>query len=265
MERVKYNIAIQTYMEVFDYLITNNLFVYDSGRDFLSSRIKIDEYGFVEETQVRRGVWDEEHPNQKRVPALRVLEIITDIIDDLLLKANVPTSPDARYAYIHDLKAKMSGQKSYYSSYQELLDIFKKVYNGQELMYSTDGKIVDLALLRYKQVADKFSKMTPLEKRTVECYAKLEEELVGYTANLLLVDEYGYQLDDLHRRTYDGHDSSVKFASKNTEVDWDMFKECITDNYAYLEEEGKLDLHGTFNPWDENPYKSEVGLDGMTK
>ena len=37
MERVKYNIAIQTYMEVFDYLITNNLFVYDSGRDFLSS------------------------------------------------------------------------------------------------------------------------------------------------------------------------------------------------------------------------------------
>ena len=113
MERVKYNIAIQTYMEVFDYLITNNLFVYDSGRDFLSSRIKIDEYGFVEETQVRRGIWDEEHPNQKRVPALRVLKIITDIIDDLLLKANVPTSPDARYAYIHDLKAKMSGQKSF--------------------------------------------------------------------------------------------------------------------------------------------------------
>ena len=107
--------------------------------------------------------------------------------------------------------------------------------------------------------------MTPLEKRTVECYAKLENELVSYTANLLLVDEYGYPLDDLHRRTYDGRDSSVKFAGKNTEVDWDMFKECITDNYAYLEEKGKFDLHGTFSPWDENPYKSELGLDGMTK
>ncbi len=160
MEKVKYNIAIQTYMEVFDYLITNNLFVYDSGRDFLSSRIKIDEYGFVEETQIRRGIWDEENPNQKRVPALRVLKIITGVIDNLLLKANVPTSPDSRYAYIHDLKAKMGGQKSYYSSYQELLKIFKRVYNGQELMYGTDGKIYDISLLRYKQINDKFSKMS---------------------------------------------------------------------------------------------------------
>ncbi len=265
MEKVKYNIAIQTYMEVFDYLITNNRFDYDIGKDFLISRIKIDDYGFVEETQVRRGVWDEEHPNQKRVPAIRVLKIITDIIDDLLLKANVPTSPNERYAYIHDLKAKMTGQKSYYSSYQELLGIFKKVYNGQELMFETDGKIVDFALLRYRQVADKFSKMTPLEKRTIECYAKLEEELVNYTAKLLLVDEYGYPLDDLHRDMYDGRDSSVKFASKDTEVDWDMFKDCITNNYDYLEEEGKLDIHGTFSSWDKNPYKSELGLDGKTK
>ena len=29
MEEVKYNIAIQTYMEVFDYLISNDLFVFD--------------------------------------------------------------------------------------------------------------------------------------------------------------------------------------------------------------------------------------------
>lgn len=56
MEKVKYSIAVQTYMEVFDYLITNNLFVYDSGEDFLDARIKIGEYGFVEESQIRRGV-----------------------------------------------------------------------------------------------------------------------------------------------------------------------------------------------------------------
>jgi hypothetical protein len=265
MEKVKYNIAIQTYMEVFDYLLTNNFFVYNSDRDFLSSRIKIDEYGFVEETQVRRGVWDAEHPNQKRVPALRVLKIITDIIDDLLLKANVPTSPDSRYAYIHDLKAKMNGQKSYYSSYQELLKIFKQVYNGQELMYSSDGKIVDFALLKYKQVADKFSKMTPLEKRTVECYAKLEEEIINYTANLLLVDEYGYPLDNLHRRTYDGTHSDVKFTSKETPVDWQEFKDCILDNYEYQKEAGTFNLHGVYSPLDSNQYKSELGLDGKTR
>lgn len=35
MEKVKFNIAIQTYMEVFDYLINNELFVFDSGKDFL--------------------------------------------------------------------------------------------------------------------------------------------------------------------------------------------------------------------------------------
>ena len=264
MEKVKYSIAIQTYMEVFDYLITNNKLVYDSGRNFLNSRIKIDEYGFVEETQVRRGIWDEKNPNQKRVPALRVLKVLTDIMDELLLKVDVPTSPDSKYAYIHDLKAKMSDQKSYYSSYQELLDIFKKVYNSQELMFSTDGKIVELSLLRYKHIAEKFLKMTPLEKRTIECYAKLEEELIKYTENLLLVDEDGYLLDDLHR-WYGITDSRVKFASKDTVIDWDQFKDCITESYEYLNDEGKLDLHGVFNSWEKNPYKSKLGLDGMTK
>ena len=41
---------------MFDYLITNNLFVYDSSEDFLEARIKIGEHGFLEEKQIRRGV-----------------------------------------------------------------------------------------------------------------------------------------------------------------------------------------------------------------
>ncbi len=265
MQKVKYNIAIQTYMEVFDFLITNNLFVFDIGEDFLHSRITIGEYGFLEETQVRRGIWDEENPQIKLIPAIRVLKVLTDIIDDLLLKINIPTSPDSQYAYIHDLKAKMTGQKSYYNSYQELLKIFKSVYNGQELMYSSDGKIVDIALLKYRQVSDKLAKMSSLEKRTIECYAKLEEELINYTANLLLVDEYGDPLDDFHRRTYDSADSSVHFSDKDSTVDWDDFKSCIIDNYEYQKEEGKINFRGPNFPNPGNPYKSELGLDGITR
>ena len=67
MEKVKWNIAVQTYMEVFDYLISNGLFVFDSGKDFLKSRIKIGEYGFLLETQVSRNTWDEKNPNEKLV------------------------------------------------------------------------------------------------------------------------------------------------------------------------------------------------------
>lgn len=59
MEKVKFNVAIQTYMEVFDYLINNGLFVFDSDKDFLKSRIKIGKYGFMLETQVARNTWDE--------------------------------------------------------------------------------------------------------------------------------------------------------------------------------------------------------------
>lgn len=265
MEKVKYNVAIQTYMEVFDYLITNNLFVYDYGEDFLEARIKIGDYGFLEEKQIRRGVWDEEYPNEKIIPAIRVLKILTDTIDDLLQRTDVPTSPDSKYAYLHDLKSKIGGKKSYYSSYQELLKIFKDVYHGQELLFNSDGKIIDFALAKYQQISDRFAKMTPLEKRTIECYAKLEEELISYTANLLLVDEYGYPLDDLHRKTYDGTDSSIKLASKESQVDWQEFKDCILENYEYQKEEGTFNLRGTYSPWDSNPYKSELGLDGKTR
>lgn len=264
MEKVKYNIAIQTFMEVFDYLITNDLFVFDSGKDFLQSRIRIGQYGFVEETQVSRGVWDDKHPNIKLIPAIRVLKVLTDNIDKLLNIADVPVSPSSNYAYLHDLKSKMSNEKSYFSSYEELLRIFKEIYNAQLMMESSDGKVIDIAFARYQKFSKLFSKMTPLEKRTIECYAKLEQELIDCTLNLLAVDEFGYPLDVLHRYILN-ESNDVNLAERDTYVYWEDFKDSILNHYEYEKEEKANSLHGIYSSWERNPYKSELGLDGLTK
>lgn len=264
MEKVKYNIAIKTYMEVFDYLINNDLFVFDAGRDFLKSKIKIDaKYGFIKETQSVRGIW--ENSKEEVVPAIYVLKVLTDNLEEILRTLNIPAVPNDNYAYINDMKAKLSGKKTYYGSYQEILAKLKDVKAGQEKLFYSDGKVIDFSLVRLRELSSIFEKMTPLDIRTIECYARLEEELINYTANLLLVDEYGYPLDDFHRRTFDGTDSSVKLAGKDMVVDWEEFKECILDNYQYQKDENKFDLHGVYSPWDSNPYKSELGLDGKTK
>ena len=264
MEKTKYSIAIKTYMEVFDYLINNDLFVFDSGRDFLKSRIKIDaQYGFIKETQSVRGIWDES--KQEVVPSIYVLKVLTDNIEEILRTLDIPAVPNDKYAYINDAKAKLSGKKTYYGSYQEILSKLKDVRAGQEKLFYSDGKVIDFSLVRLKELSSIFQKMTPQDIRTIECYARLEEELINYTANLLLVDEYGYPLDDFHRRTYDGSDGSIKIASKDTDVDWEEFKNCILDNYEYQKEENKFDLQEVYSPWNSNPYKSELGLDGKTK
>lgn len=263
MEKVKYNIAIQTYMEVFDYLITNDLFVFDAGKDFLQSRIRISQYGFVEETQVSRGIWNEEHPNERLIPAIRVLKVLTDNIDSILNIANVPTSATSQYAYVHDIKFKMTGQKSYFSSYGELLKTFKEVYNAQKNASYSDGKVVDITLAKYRDFSKLFSKMTPLEKRTIECYAKLEQELEECTKNLLFLDEYGVPLDDLHKNF--AVESDYKLASKSTYVYWDEFKENVLSHYEYQQEEKVNNLHGAYSSFDRNQLISELGLDGLTK
>lgn len=264
MEKTKYSIAIKTYMEVFDYLINNDLFVFDSGRDFLKSRIKIDaQYGFIKETQSVRGIWDDS--KQEVVPSIYVLKVLTDNIEEILRTLDIPAVPNDKYAYINDTKAKLSGKKTYYDSYQEILSKLKDVRAGQEKLFYFDGKVIDFSLVRLKELSSIFQKMTPQDIRTIECYARLEEELINYTANLLLIDEYGYPLDDLHRRIYDGSDGSIKIASKDTVVDWEEFKDCILDNYEYQKEDNKFDLQGVYSPWDSNPYKSELGLDGKTK
>ena len=267
MEKVKFNIAIQTYMEVFDYLINNGLFVFDSGKDFLKSRIKIGEYGFMLETQVARNTWNEKNPNEKLVPAIYVLNVLTKNIDEILRTSNVPVSPSEDYAYINDTKTKLSGRKTYYRSYQELLKLLKQVKRGQEQLQYTDGKIIDFNLTKLKDLSSAFAKLTPLEIRTIECYARLEEELVGYTANLLMIDEDGYPVDDFRKDLYFRNDPSypLRFASQESYVDWNDFKYCIINNYEEQLAENKFDLHGVYSPWDSNPYKSELGLDGKTK
>ena len=57
----------------------------------------------------------------------------------------------------------------------------------------------------------------------------------------------------------------LRFASQESYVDWNDFKNCITDSYEYQLEENKFDMNGVYSRWDENPYKSELGLDGKTK
>lgn len=264
MEKVKYNVAIKTYMEVFDYLINNNLFVFDAGIDFLKSKIKIDaQYGFIKETQSVRGIW--ENSKEEVVPSIYVLKVLTDNLEEILRTLNIPAVLNDNYAYINNINAKLSGKKTYYSSYQEILSKLKDVKASQEKLFYSDGKIIDFSLVHLRELSNIFEKMTPLDIRTIECYARLEEELINYTANLLLVDEYGYPLDDFRRRTFDGTNNDVKLASRDMIVNWEEFKNCILDNYQYQKDEKKFDLYGVYSPWDSNPYKSELGLDGKTK
>lgn len=261
MEQVKYNIAIQTYMEVFDYLISNDLFVFNSGKDFLKSRIRIGKYGFVKETQAIRDTWDEENDKIELVPAIYVLKILTSVIDDILRSGHVPVSPTSDYAYINDTKEKISGKKTYYQSYQKLLQSLKEAKNAQDQAQYSDGKILNFDLFRLKNLVSVFSRLSPLEKRTIECYAKLEDELIAYTSNMLMIDE------DFKKDLYFRGDPSypLRFASEESYVDWNEFKDHINDNYEYQLEENKFDMRGVYSPWDDNPYMSDLGLDGLTK
>lgn len=70
------------------------------------------------ETQVARNTWDEKNPEEKLVPAIYVLNVLTKNIDEILRTMNVPVSPSKDYAYINNTKAKLSGRKTYYRSYK---------------------------------------------------------------------------------------------------------------------------------------------------
>lgn len=267
MEKVKYNIAIQTYMEVFDYLISNDLFVFDSGKDFLKSRIRIGEYGFIKETQAIRDTWDEENDKIELVPVIYVLNVLTANIDVILRNGHVPVSPTSNYAYINDTKAKISGKKTYYQSYQKLLQSLKDAKKAQDQAQYSDGKILNFALFKLKDLVSIFSRLSSLEKRTIECYAKLEEELTNYTSNMLMIDDEGYQVEDFRKDLYFRGDSNypLRFSSEETYVDWNEFKNHIKDSYEYQLEEKQFDMRGIYSPWDDNPYMSDLGLDGLTK
>jgi hypothetical protein len=263
MEKVKYNIAIQTFMEVFDYLLNNNMLEFDAGEDFLRSRITIGPYGFMLETQVARGKWDEEHPNAKLIPAIYVLNYLANNIDEVLRKRNVPVSPSSDYAYINDAQAKLTGYKTYYPSYKELIKKLKEVRNSKETYECTDGRVLDFNVTKLRELSQVFARLTPLEIRTVECYARLEEELINLTAYLLLRDKDNFAVDYPNKEMYD--DPDYHLAPTDTSVDWEEFKEYITSEFEFQKEEGKFDLRGAYSTWDENPYISPLGLDGLTK
>lgn len=59
----------------------------------LSKRIKIGKYVFILETQVARNTWDEKNPNEKLIPSIYVLNVLTKNIDEILRTMNVPVSP----------------------------------------------------------------------------------------------------------------------------------------------------------------------------
>ncbi len=264
MEKVKYNIAVQTYMEVFDYLINNDLFIFDADKDFLKSRIRIGEYGFIKETQAVRGVWDAKNDQKVLVPAIYVLNVLTTYIDDILRSGRVPVSPTSDYAYIHDTASKLSGQRTYYQSYQTLLQSLVDVKRAQEQAQYYDDKVLNFHLFKLRDLARTLSRLSPLEKRTMECYAKLEEELTGNTAALLMIDEDGYPVEDFRKELYFSGAYPLRFASNDTYVDWDAFKSHIV-NYYEFQREKKFDMHGVYSPFDTNPYISDLGLDGLTK
>ena len=261
MKSVRYDIAIRTYMEAFDYLITNNLFVFKNDKDFLLSKITIDEYGFLEETQSRRGVWEEEHPNlyEKRIPVLRVVEVLNKSIEELL--PIIPPSTEEGYAYVHTTKS----TRTYYRTYGEILDIYKKAYSALSTYIGRGCEIVDIELLRNIKTVKDLLKMSPLEKRKIECYALLEQTIVDYTSDLLLVDNYGNPLDELDKMRIACGLKEPKFLSESTYVNWEDFKKEISDNCEYVFGNGKIDLEGVYNLCDSNQYISDLGLDGLTK
>ena len=265
MKSVQYDIAIRTYMEAFDYLITNDLFVFSSDKDFLLSKITIDEYGFVEEIQSSRGVWEEEHPNmyQKRIPVLRVVDALNKSIESIL--PILPPSSKEGYAYVHTTKSMYTGVRNYYKTYGEILDIYKEAYSALSKYNGRGREIINIELLRNKKNVEELLKMSELEKRKIECYALLEQTIADCTSDLLLVDNYGNPLDELGIARIACGIAEPKFSSDSTYVNWEDFKEAISGNVQYVFENGEIDLHGVYNPFRWNQYISDLGLDGLTK
>lgn len=257
MEKARYRIAVQTCMETFDYLIKNKLFVYDAGKDFLKSRIVIDEPGFVEETQSIRGNWDE-NVYRRKVPSIYVLKILIDNVDKALGMYNIPASPDKNYASAAFQNNFKTSEKRY-SSYREIQNNFKKLREMQ-------SEVNDSGKFSNDVYFDFGVKDHPLFFRTVECYAKLEEELRLSTYDLLMVDPYGDSISGCGYPYYEDEDGNYvpedkdfKFSSEESYVDWDEFKENVGYRWEYLLDKG-IDMSEPYNR-----YISVLGLDGKTK
>ncbi len=267
MEQVKYRIAIKTYMEIFDYLINNDIFIFASGKDFLDSKITISEYGFMRETQILRNTWDEQNDIFELVPSIYVLNILTDLIDTILYEQDIPTINSSDYAYINNTQAKITGEKVYYPSYRELLKKLKDAKEIYDQMLYSGGKIINFNFFNQKKFVQIFSKLTNLEKRTIECYTKLEEELINATKNLLMIDKDAFPVEEQKRHLYKEGDMNypLRYASQDNYIEWEEFKNCIYDTFIVKQFEDDFEIQGIYKKYVKNPYKSVLGLDGITK
>lgn len=251
MDKVKYSLAVQTCMEIFDFLMNFDIFVYDSGENFLFSKVIITEQGLRELTQNRRGVWDENYPKINNIPTIKVLKILTDFIDDLILTDEVPSYPEDEYAYLHEVTEELSGETKYYSSYRELADAIRR-YKESYIMYNdTNGKIIDFSFFRNMDLNKKISKMSDLDKKLIMCYAELEEEIINATKHLLLKN--------------DNEAEKTKYSSWKTEVDWETFKDAINSKYIYLAKTGQLDTYEASIKSSTDNIQIEQSLDGRKR
>lgn len=252
MEKVKYKIAIQTCMEVFDFLMKNNLFVFDAEYDFLKSRITITEAGFVKETQSQRGNW--KNSKSELVPTLYVLNILIQNVEKALSMYDVSAaSIDGKYASIPT----NTPTQKYYKSYKEILDKLKNLRRLKSEFNDTGKSPKNMHL-------DFGLEQNPQVLRQIECYAKLEEQLKQNTYGLLIVDEYNVPatpFDREYKIDTDGNfipPEDYKFASEEMYVYWDDFKNSVLDSYEYQRETG-IDMHMA-----NKNFISDLGLDGKT-
>jgi len=255
---VRGDILIKTFMETFDHLMENDLFVFKANRDFLASRIRIDESGFVKETQVSRTCWPEDLRSKReieniwveetilRVPAAYVLTTLQMDIESVLSKSHVPAHK-GKYAYLHDKKGLNSEKdRRYFKSYQQMLETLKQIRGGLRDFRESDGKILGLSL-RDADLVKRYKGLSKTELREIECYAKLESELTQ-----LLLSYLGYE---------DAQEETVEDILKE-DVDLEKFEDFVIEDYGKKLNGGKIATHRDVYGARGNPYISDLGLDG---
>lgn len=263
--KVRGDILVKTYMEVLDYLLENNLFVVSSGKDFLDSRYNINEYGFIKETQVYRGIWEDEikdkeseqdvwktpMPTTELVTTYQILYVLSKNLTTALKTYKIPAHKD-EYAYLHDTKGYQSNKdKIYFKSYRDMLNELKTIRQDLRTKMDTDGKILGLSLAK-KELVKRYNSLTKKQKRAIECYAKLETELLTLL-NAFVYDYYGDEFNE---------EKIEKVLNK--EIDLESFTEFLQYDFENKLENNEINTHGAYSSFSINQYISSLGLDGLT-
>lgn len=245
MRKIQYRKAIQIYMEVFDYLINTDSFVFKTDQEFLKSKITISESGFIKQVQSRKNIWDLKKDTIIVIPEIDVLEPLTKGIDSILETGVISESTNENYAYIHSPQQSQNKKVKYYQSYGEIFFLFKEIKKIEQTLEDTNNKVIDFNLIKLREFRNEILKLTSLEKKKIEYYARLEQELIEDTSNLLMVDEDGNLIPDFMKYLYfqNNPDYSIRLASPNTYIDWQKFKSCIIQSYISQSTEKKLRLY----------------------